>query len=163
MEGAALLLFLLPVILFIDLAFTWFTIIDQFLFDDFQDCGPAILSIIWLIMTGTFGALYTARSSKLGNRRERMKNQCGHTGMLLYFWGLGPLQELIQLIRINQPSTNLYTACLHCVVGSTLPQSFIRVYLMATYSDVIYSYFSAVICTSSVTLLLCIRLSGRYS
>eukprot|EP01083_Nonionella_stella_P259748 886488_1 len=117
------LLEFLSIICVLELSLTWFTLIDQFIYEAFDDCGGAFVGILWLIIYGAFASLYTVRDDKrFGNRRERMKNQCGHTAMLLYFWGLGPLNELIQLFRHTNTMINLWKATKHHIIASTIPQ-----------------------------------------
>ena len=136
----------------LDLALTWYTLIDQFIYEQFEDCGAATMGIIWLIIYGAFASLYTARDNKrFGNRRERMKNQCGHTAMLLYFWGLGPLTELVQIFRGVGTRTNLYKTTKHHIIGCLLPQALIRFFLLQTYAEIYY--LSITLCISCTIAL----------
>lgn len=153
------LLELLSIICVFELSLTWFVLIDQFVYESFDDCGPAIIGILLLIAYGAFASLYTARDdTRFGNRRERMKNQCGHTAMLLYFWGLGPLTELIQVFRNTGTKINLYKACKHHIFVSTIIQTLIRLFLLHTYQQVYF--ITIIICLLCLTLLAIVKIIG---
>ncbi len=121
-------LLLLSILCFVELLFTWFTIIECFFYNLLIE---GVLSAILLITYGGLVALFSARKdNRFSGRRERMENQCGHSVMLLYFWGLAPITECWQYyvrgIKRGNPKSQLNMAVIMHLVGETFLQSMLR-------------------------------------
>mmetsp|Transcript_32701 Transcript_32701/g.64051 ORF Transcript_32701/g.64051 Transcript_32701/m.64051 type:complete len:199 (+) Transcript_32701:27-623(+) len=57
------------------------------------------LSIVHFVVYGAAAALKPRADGTYKNRQSRMASQGGHTMMLVYYAGLGPLAELVQILR----------------------------------------------------------------
>ena len=86
-----------------------------------------VIGAMLLILYGAFASLYTARRVDTSlSRRERMERQCGHTAMLIYFWNLGPLVEMIQICRNMGNMKALLNACITHYIGECIFQTLFR-------------------------------------
>lgn len=122
-----LLLPFLCVVCFVELLLTWYVLLESGWYGEYDITS---LGIFALIFYGIFASLKTARNdSRFKTRRERMDNQCGHTVMLLYFWGLAPITEVYQLYRNAGSKQQMLNAIQVHVLAETVIHSIMRYWL----------------------------------
>ena len=99
-----------------------------------QLMAVGILTFVLLVGYGCVAVFVPMGELRGKHRRARMKSQAGHTTMLAYFLGLGPLAEVLRLRgdRASKPVTDkLQRAISLHVFGMAGLQSLLRLYYIS--------------------------------